>query len=162
MNQPIDQAADAQAKGQQFGIQKIFTKDVSFECPNAPQVFRKEWKPEVNVELGNEASNIANNTYEVVLTVTVTVKIPDMTAYLCEIKQAGIFYVEGFEQQPLDGLLGSYCPNILFPFAREVVADLVQRSGFPPFYLQPVNFDAIYAQQKQQQGEDQPEPKTKH
>lgn len=152
MNQP-DNQQDTQAKGQQFGIQKIYTKDISFECPNAPQVFKKEWKPEVNVELGNEGNSIANNTFEVILTVTVTVKLTDMTAYLCEVKQAGIFYLEGFEKQPLDGLLGSYCPNILFPFAREVIADLVQRAGFPPFYLQPVNFDAIYAQQKQQKAE---------
>jgi preprotein translocase subunit SecB len=135
--------------GQQFAIQKIYTRDLSLECPHAPGIFKAEWKPDVNVELSNSASGIADKTYEVVLTVTVTVKLGEQVAYLVEVKQAGIFLIDGFDPQPLDGLMGSYCPNILFPFAREVIADTIQRAGFPAFYLQPVNFDAIYAQHQQ-------------
>ena len=154
-----NQGADA-TQGQQFGIQKIYTKDLSLECPNTPQIFRTEWKPDVNVELTNNGASIAEKTYEVLLTVTVTVKLGDQVAYLVEVKQAGIFFIDGFDNDAIDGLLGSYCPNILFPFAREVIADTIQRAGFPAFYLQPVNFDAIYAQhQQRRQAESQP---TRH
>ena len=144
----------AAAPSQVFNIAKIYLKDTSFEAPNTPEVFQQEWQPEANVELATSARPVADNAYEVVVTVTVTTKLGDKTAYLCEIHQAGIFQLEGFDEQTLRGLLGSFCPNILFPYAREAVSDLVTRGGFPQMLLGPVNFDALYAQrvaQEQQQ-----------
>lgn len=143
--------ANGTPPAQQFMIQRIYLKDASLECPNTPEIFKSEWKPEVNVELTNNAQSIAENTFEVQLTVTVTVRLGEKkVAYLVEIKQCGIFLIAGFDDDSLDNLLGSYCPSILFPFVRESIADIIQRAGFPAFFLQPVNFDAIYAQQKQQ------------
>lgn len=135
----------------QFAIQKIYVKDLSFETPNSPQVFTQEWKPELNLQLSNENQRIAENIYEVVLSLTVTAKIGDQTAFLAEVHQAGIFMLEGYSDKNLGPLLGSYCPNILFPFAREVVSDLVTKGGFPPLLLAPINFDALYAQRVNQQ-----------
>ncbi len=141
-----------QAPGQTFNIAKIFLKDASFESPNTPQVFQgTTWNPQVHVDLGTDARAVANNTYEVVLSVTVTAKLGEQTAYLCEIKQGGIFQLDGFDQPTLRGILGSYCPNILFPYAREAITDLVTKGGFPQLVLGPVNFDALYAQQQAQQ-----------
>lgn len=133
-------------EGQQFNIGKVYLKDTSFETPNTPQIFQQEWQPQVNVELGTSAQKFADKAYEVVLTVTVTNKLGDKTAYLCEVKQAGIFHIDGFDEQTLRGLLGSYCPGILFPYAREAVSDLVSKGGFPQMVLGPVNFDALYQQ----------------
>jgi preprotein translocase subunit SecB len=130
----------------QFHLQKIYIKDVSFETPNSPEVFMQEWTPEVELNLGSSAAQIQENTFEVSLKLTVTVKLEQKTAYLVEIAQAGIFAAAGFEENELGHLLGSYCPNILFPYAREAVSDLVIRGGFPPMLLAPVNFDALYAQ----------------
>ncbi len=134
----------------QFVIQKIYTKDVSFETPNSPEVFRMEWKPEVNLNLTSESKALDPNTYEVVLSLTVTAKLGDKTAYLCEVQEAGIFTLAGFPEQELKPMLGAFCPNTIYPFAREVIADLVQKGGFPPLLLAPINFDALYAQQIQQ------------
>jgi preprotein translocase subunit SecB len=134
----------------QFAIQRIYTKDVSFESPNAPEVFRQEWKPAHELNLGTRVNKLGEDTYEVVVTVTVTTKLADKTAALVEVHQAGIVTVTGFSDQELGPLLGAYCPNILFPYAREVVSDLVTKGSFPQLVLQPVNFDAIYAQRQQQ------------
>lgn len=147
----LDKGLNGSGPAQQFAIQRVYLKDASVECPNTPQIFRTEWKPDVSVELTNNTQGIAENTYEVQLKVTVTVKLGEKVAYLVEIKQCGIFHIEGFEGDELNNLLGSYCPTILFPFVRECIAELIQRAGFPAFYLQPVNFEAIYAQQKQRQ-----------
>lgn len=136
----------------QFAIQKIYVKDLSFETPNSPAVFTEtNWAPEVNVQLNSRAAPMADEMHEVVLSVTITAKLGDKTAYLVEVQQAGIFRTEGFEQQQLNHLLGSFCPNILFPYAREAISDMVTRGGFPQMLLAPVNFDALYAQHLQQQ-----------
>ena len=139
---------------QQFAIQKIYLKDVSFESPNAPAVFQDaEWKPEINVQLNTEGKTIAEGIHEVTLTVTVTAKKEDKTAFLVEVKQSGIFQLTGFEQDQLGGMLGAYCPEVLFPFAREAIADLVAKGGFPQLLLSPVNFNALYMQHQQQQAQ---------
>lgn len=133
-----------------FVIQKIYIKDLSFETPNSPKVFAQEWKPELNLQLSNESQRIAENVYETALSLTVTAKLGSQTAFLAEVHQAGIFTFNGYSDKEMGPLLGSYCPNILFPFARETVADLVTKGGFPPLLLAPVNFDALYSQQMQQ------------
>ena len=138
---------------QQFAMQKIYVKDISFETPNSPDVFTKEWKPDVNVELDTKGKTIAEDVHEVVLGVTVTVKIGDQVAYLAEIQQAGIFTIKGFADNDRSAMLGSYCPSVLFPFAREMVSDLVTKGGFPQLLLAPVNFDAIYQQHLQRVSE---------
>ena len=145
-----DHQAGAQPGERQFLIQKIYTKDVSFETPNSPEVFRMEWKPEVNLNLTSESRQLDPVTHEVVLSLTVTAKLGDKTAYLCEVQEAGIFTLAGFPEEELKPMLGAFCPNTIYPFAREVIADLVQKGGFPPLLLAPINFDALYAQQIQQ------------
>lgn len=156
--------ANGAENAQSFRIHKVFTKDISFESPNTPTMFvsQNEWKPEVNLQLNSESRQINGDLYETVLTVTVTVKSNEQTAYLVEVKQAGLFQVQGFDDSNRGGLLGSYCPNILFPFAREVVSDLVVKGGFPQLLLEPINFDALYAQHLQKaqtaaQGTDTPQ-----
>ena len=145
----------------QFAIQKIYVKDLSFETPHSPAIFSVEWRPDVNLNLSSEAQSLASDVYEVVLAVTVTVKVGDKTAFLVEVQQAGVFNARGFGQQDLSQMLGSYCPNILFPYAREAVSDLVVRGGFPQLLLAPVNFDALYAQHLSQQTASQA-PATEH
>ncbi len=134
----------------QFSIQKIYTKDISFETPNAPQIFTTKWEPHVDFNLATNVDPMDDNMYEVGLTVTVTVKTNEQTAYLVEVKQAGIFSLAGFSEQEMGPMVGSFCPNILFPYAREVVSDLVTKGGFPQLLLAPVNFDALYQQHLQQ------------
>lgn len=141
----------------QFAIQKIYTKDISFETPNAPKIFTQKWEPALDFNLGTHAELIENSVYEISLTITVTVKIADSTAYLVEVNQAGIFTIGGFTEQELGPMLGSFCPNVLFPYAREVVSDLVNKGGFPQLILAPVNFDALYMQHLQQAQSQAPE-----
>ena len=137
---------------QQFAIQKLYLKDVSFESPNSPQVFTDgECKPEVNVQLNTGSRGISDGTYEVMLEVTVTAKQNDKTAFLVELKQAGVFTITGFSEENLAGMLGAYCPETLFPYAREAISELIGKGGFPQLLLQPVNFNALYTQQMQQQ-----------
>ncbi len=137
--------------GQQFALQRIYTKDISFETPNSPAIFIEEWKPDVNVDLNTASTLLQEGLYEVVVTVTVTTKVGDKTAYLAEAQQAGIFAISGFGEQELGGMIHSYCPNVLFPYAREVISDLVNKGSFPQLLLAPINFDALYAQHLQQQ-----------
>ncbi|HEY5604512.1 MAG TPA: protein-export chaperone SecB [Gammaproteobacteria bacterium] len=139
-----NQNAATSAGQQQFVLQKIYVKDVSFETPNTPDIFTQDWKPDVNVELDTRGKQIAQDVHEVVLGITVTVKMADKIAYLIEIHQAGIFTIKGFAESERGMMLGSYCPNVLFPFAREAISDLVTKGGFPQLLLVPVNFDAIY------------------
>jgi len=146
-----DQAATEEQTEQQFAIHKIYTKDISFEAPNAPAVFNDEWKPEVNLDLNSQGRSIGENTYEVVLSLTVTTTNNEKTAFLVEVQQAGIFGISGFGPEDLSHMIGSFCPNILFPYAREAISDLVTRGGFQPLLLAPVNFDMLYAQHVQQQ-----------
>lgn len=134
----------------QFTIQKIYTKDMSFETPNSPKIFTAKWEPSVEFNLSTHVETLESSLYEVALTVTITVKIGDTTAYLVEVNQAGIFTLSNFSEQEMGPMVGSFCPNILFPYAREAVSDLVAKGGFPQLLLAPVNFDALYAQHLQQ------------
>ena len=132
-----------------FSIEKIYLKDVSFESPAAPAVFTDDWSPEINMDLNSNGKSIDKNIFEVELSITVTAKNKDKTGFLVEIKQCGIFSISGMDEANLNGMLGSFCPNILFPYAREAISDLVSKGGFPQLLLAPVNFDAIYAQHLQ-------------
>ncbi|RLJ18925.1 protein-export chaperone SecB [bacterium endosymbiont of Escarpia laminata] len=134
----------------ELSIQRIYLKDVSFETPNSPSVFQKEWKPETNVNMNTEVNTLSENVYEVVLNVTVTTKVGEQTAYLAEVQQAGIFSISGFADQEMGAVIGSYCPNLLFPYVREAISDMVTKGSFPQMILQPVNFDALYAQHQQE------------
>ena len=143
--------AYGQAIQPQLALQKIYVKDVSFEAPNAPQIFQEideADQPQVQLNLGHTASDLGNSLYEVVLTLTLTCTIGSRTAYLAEVKQAGLFGVAGFNDADHAGVIGSYCPNLLFPYARQVISSLVLEGGFPPFLLQPINFDALFAEQQ--------------
>jgi preprotein translocase subunit SecB len=133
----------------QFLIQRIYVKDISFEAPNTPQIFQENWSPAINVGLGSEGKDVGNGLRELVLSVTVEAKHEDKTVFLVEVKQAGVFLVQGFSAEETDALMGIAAPNVLFPYARELVSDLVTRGSFPQFVLQPVNFEALYAQQRQ-------------
>lgn len=144
-----------------FVIQKIYTKDISLETPNSPEIFREEWKPQLDLQLGNEYKRIDDDNHEITLTVTVTAKVGDKVAFLVEVKQAGIFSLTGYSDQEMGPLVGSYCPNTLFPFAREVVSDVVLKGGFPQLVLAPVNFDALYMNQIEQ-AKKQAADKAKH
>lgn len=134
----------------QFAIQRLYVKDLSLECPNSPDIFLDEWEPELHMDLVTDAKNkLDEGVHEVILTVTVTVKVKDKTAFLVEVQQAGIFTVINFPEDQIKPMLGSFCPNILYPYAREVVSDAIMRAGFPQLYLHPVNFDALYEQHEQ-------------
>jgi preprotein translocase subunit SecB len=139
-----------------FGIEKIYLKDMSLELPNAPQVFFEREAPQVEVNIHNEASGMPQEgLFEVVLTVTVTAKIQERTVFLVEAAQAGIFQIRHLPQSDLEAVLGTLCPNTLLPYAREAVASVVQRAGFPPVTLQHMNFDLVYQQRMQQLKEQQ-------
>jgi preprotein translocase subunit SecB len=142
---------DTERKPGQFSIQKIYVKDVSFETPNSPQIFQKQWQPVVNMDLTSAARTLDKSFYEVVLSVTVTVSFEKETVYLVEVQQAGIFQLADIPEEIVKQMLATACPNILFPFAREAVSDLVTRGGFPQLLLAPVNFDALYLQQQQKE-----------
>jgi len=151
--------ADAASEKQpEFNIQRIFTKDISFETPNSPKIFQTEWKPEVKLDLDTRSNKLDDNVYEVVLSLTVTAKLEEQVAFLCEVKQAGIFTLGSMSEQQLAHALGAYCPNVLFPYARELVASLVSRGTFPQLNLAPVNFDAMFQQYMQKQAEGQAKP----
>lgn len=156
--------ASAEQPAQQFALQKIYVKDVSFETPNSPAIFTQKWEPEINIELHTNGKRLTEELHEVVLGITVTAKMEDKVAYLVEINQAGIFGITGYEQTELEGLLGSFCPGVLFPYAREAVSDLVTRGGFPQMLLAPVNFDAIYQEhlKKRAEGEKGTEQEIVH
>ncbi|GDY26304.1 MULTISPECIES: protein-export chaperone SecB [unclassified Agarivorans] len=149
------EAATTEAPQVEFAIQRIYTKDISFETPNSPQVFQLEWKPEVKVDLDTTSNKLADNVFEVVLTLTVTAKVEDKTAFLCEVHQGGIFTLGNMPEPQLAHAINAYCPNILFPYAREAVSNLVNRGSFPQINLAPVNFDALFANYVQQQAEQQ-------
>lgn len=149
MAQEDNQAAQNQQAG--FSIEKIYVKDVSLEIPNAPQIFTDRSAPQVSIELGNAAQMLEEGVFEVSIKVTVTSKIEDKTVFLVEVTQAGIFQIRNVPEESLEMIAGITCPNILFPYAREAVSDLVVRAGFPPVLLNPINFEALFAQQKHQQ-----------
>lgn len=143
-------AAEQAEQGLQFAIQRIFVKDISFEAPNAPAIFRKEWKPEVKLDLDTRSEKIDEDIYQVILSLTVTTTVGEETAFLCEVQQAGIFSIGQLEETQMAHMLAAFCPNILFPYAREAVSSLVNRGTFPQLNLAPVNFDALFAQYLQQ------------
>ncbi len=137
-----------------FAIEKLYIKDASIEVPNAPQIYTNRTAPQVNVELANSASKLEENVFEVAIKVTVTAKIEENTAFLVEVTQAGIFGIRGIPEENLEMVLAITCPNILFPYAREAVSDMVTRAGFMPILLNPINFEALYAQQQAETNKD--------
>ena len=149
-----DENQQAAAEGQQdrsYGLQRMYVKDVSFEAPNTPEVFEGEWNPTMNMNIGTRARAVAENFFEVVLTVTIEARQEDKVAFLVELQQAGVFQVAGFNEQERAQILAIVCPQNLFPFAREAVANLTSKGGFPPLLLQPINFERLYQQKAQQQ-----------
>ena len=136
---------------QQFIIQRIYVKDVSFEAPNSPGMFTQEWNPDTNLDLNTHVNPLSSDNYEVELAITITVKSSDKTAFLVEVTQAGMFFITGYAQEQINHLLAAYCPNILFPYAREVIASLVSKGSFPELHLSPINFDALYARRLQEE-----------
>jgi len=137
---------------QQLSIHSIYLKDASFESPAAPGIFQTQAQPNIQINVGINTQQIADDAHEVLLTVTATAKLADeKTAFLAEVHQGGVFTLRGFTKDELGPMLGIYCPNVLFPYAREAVANLVSKGGFPPLMLQPVNFEALYSQHLQRQ-----------
>ncbi len=141
----------AQAPQQHFEIQKVYLKDASLETPNSPMIFTEQWQPQTEVRLETGATPLTEDLYEAVLTLTVTAKLGERTAYLVEVQQAGLFTLRGFDEQALGHMLHAFCPNILFPFAREEIAGLIGKGGFLALLLNPINFDGLYLQRLQQQ-----------
>lgn len=135
----------------QFAIQRIYTKDVSFETNNVPEIFTKQWQPEMNLELNSSSQALSEGVHEVSLRVTVTVKQQEEVVYICEVTQSGIFSLIGFDDAQIQHCVGAYCPNILFPYAREVISSLVNKGTFPQLNLEPVNFEALFISYLQQQ-----------
>lgn len=156
-NQTNEAAAQAEQQNAQFAIQRIYTKDISFETPNSPNIFKKEWKPEVKLDLDTRTTELEPNLFEVVLSVTVTASVGEETGFLCEVQQAGIFMVGEMPEANKAHTLGSFCPNTLFPYARETISNLVNRGTFPPLNLAPVNFDAIFGAYMQKRAAEQKE-----
>ena len=148
---------DQQAAKQQFSIQKLYIKDLSFESPSSPGSFGFErWDPSVELNLNNSFTRVEDDLYETVLRITATIKNQDVTAFLIEVQYAGLFAISGFEDQEREYLLGSQCMTVLFPYARELISELTVRGGFPPLLLSPVNFDALYQQHRQQRAQNKP------
>ena len=148
--------ASAQPNAPQFTVEKIYVKDVSFESPKSPQSFNEQGQPQLQMNLNQRVQRLGEGTFEVVLGVTLTCALADdKTIYVVEVQQAGVFGLQGFQDNALDAMLGTHCPNVLYPYARQVIGDLIQAGGFPPFLLQPINFEALYAEglrQRAQQG----------
>ena len=156
-------AEQEQATEKTLAISKIYIKDFSFESPQAPAVFkRSDWKPQTNLNLRSSHTVVEGNVHEIVLTITVEAKDDDKTLFLIEVQQAGLFEIAGYEGEELSAIAGSFCPNILFPYAREAVAATIQKGGFPEFVLQPINFDALYMQSQQKAAEAAAATEEKH
>ena len=139
-------AGDNVAQQAQFTVEKIYVKDVSFEAPNAPAVFNEQGQPQLSMNLNQKVARLEGDLFEVVLGVTLTCTLNEKTVYLAEVEQAGIFGLAGFDDRTLDMMLGTYCPNVLFPYVRQSISELITNGGFPPFYMQPINFEALYAE----------------
>lgn len=140
---------DNEQNHHQFFIQRLYTKNISFESPNTPAIFQEDWEPELNLDLNVKHAELGKDTFEVILSVTTQVKNKNKIAFVVEVEQAGIFTIQGTTQEQLEHILGSFCPNLMFPYAREIISSEVLRGSFPPLVLSPVNFDAIFWQQKQ-------------
>ncbi len=148
-------AGNTEQAAPQFAIQRVYTKDISFETPNSPAIFQKEWKPELKLDLDTRSAKLSDDTYEVVLALTVTATVEGQTAFLAEVQQAGIFTIGNLPEAQLAHTIGAFCPTTLFPYARESVANLVNRGSFPQINLAPVNFDALFASYVQQKAKEQ-------
>lgn len=146
----MEKPEETQTQDTQFVIQRIYIKNLSYETTNAPAVFQQKWAPELSLDLNTQHTILEPHTFEVSLTVTATVKNADATAFLVEVQQAGIFTIQGAGEEQLEHLLGSFCPSILFPYAREAISTEVSRGSFPQLVLSPVNFDAVYIQQREE------------
>ena len=136
-----------------FNIEKLYVKDLSLEIPHAPGIFLERENPQIDLQLHSQVTSIEEGMFEVSVTVTVTAKLAskDKVMFLIEVKQAGVFQIRNFPQEELEPMLGVACPNILYPYLREVVSDVAVRAGFAPVLLSPLNFDVLYQQQKQLQ-----------
>lgn len=145
-NENQNEAAAEQAAGPQFAIQRTYIKDLSFETPMGVKVFTQAFQPQIKMDVNTRGNQVADNIHEIVLTITITAKVEEETAYLVELQQAGIFAINGFPADQLQHVLGAVCPNFLFPYAREAVDSLVVKGGFPPLSLSPIDFDAIFRQ----------------
>ncbi len=140
-------AEEQQVPDKQIAIQKIYIKDFSFESPKTPHIFQsQDWSPKTDLNLRSGHKAVADNTHEVVLSITIDAKEDDKTVFLVELQQAGLFHISGYTDDEFKAIIGSFCPNILFPYARESIAGMITKGGFPEFILQPINFDALYAQ----------------
>ena len=150
-------ASDAQPAGQTFSLDKLYVKDVSFEVPGAPQVFATELggQPQLQMNLAQSVQRLGETAFELQLGITVTCTAEDKTLYLAEVKQAGLFTLAGFDPQTLDAVLGTLCPASLYPYARQTIGDLIQAGGFPPFLMQPLNFEGLYAENLRQRAAQQ-------
>lgn len=146
-----DHIATQTQEGQSLHLHKIYLKDVSFESPNSPLSFTEDWKPEANFDMHTQMSQLPNGHIEVVLAITLEVKNNTKTAYLVEVVQAGIFELIGYSEEETQHILGSYAPNTLYPFAREVIANLTMHGGFAPYLAAPVNFDRLFYNYLQEQ-----------
>ena len=153
-----------QSSGRKINLQRIYIKDVSLESPLSPAIFQKQWKPKINLDINAKNIHIEEDYYDVVLSITVTAEQDEKNAFLIEVQQAGVFIASGFDKETLRQVLNTTCPNILFPYARETIDNLVVKAGFPPLMLAPVNFDALYQQAmtEMQQASKETETSTKH
>lgn len=148
---PNEGAAAAEAQNTpQFVVQKIYTKDVSFEVPNAPRIFQETGEAQMKINLAQRVDDMGENLFEVVQTVTVTAEVHDNTAYLAEVHQAGIFHISGFTDEQRQAILNTMCPHTLYPYSRRQVTEMILHGGFPPINMQPVNWDQLYAQRLQE------------
>jgi preprotein translocase subunit SecB len=153
-NTPVEERNGGGA-GPQFAIEKLYVKDLSLEVPSAPQIFLDREPPQIAIELQTNVNSLGDNMYDVGLKVTVTATASDKTVFLVEVTQAGVFGVTGIPEEQLQPVLMIACPNILFPYARETISTTVTRAGFLPVLLNPVNFEALFAQQQQAQQQQQ-------
>lgn len=138
----------------EFTIQRLYIKDLSFEVPSSPLVFLEKWQPEVNMELATKANDLGEDNHEIILTVTINVTMKDKPIFLAEVHQGGIFTIKNFPKEQMCSMLGSFCPNILYPYAREAITDMVMRGGFPQLYLVPINFDTLLEQEQHNRSQD--------
>lgn len=145
--------SEAAAGQRQLFLQKIYVKDLSFESPKAPEIFAANVAPQTQLNMRSSAREVGVDTQEITLTLTVEAKDQDQTLFLVEVAQAGVFTMQGYSAEERAMLVGSYCPATLYPYAREAISDIVVKGGFPQLLLQPINFDALYAQAVQQRGQ---------
>ena len=159
-NITTSEAATTEDSGPVFAIQRIYLKDLSFETPMGPSVFQKQWQPKVNQDLNTKNTKLENDLYEVALRLTLTVTDGEDTIYILEVKQAGIFAIKGLDPKQITHVINTTCPNILFPYAREVVDSVLSKGSFPALMLPPINFDALFAsalKQAEEEGKEAPE-----